>query len=70
MAAERRKGSGAAALAWGTHRYASNVNMGHLLARTADNLGNRAATNSTASDSWTRAGRVLADLPTAGPGIP
>lgn len=31
--------SGAAALAWGTHRYASNVRIRRLLAWTADNLG-------------------------------
>jgi subtilisin len=31
--------SGAAALAWGTHRYASNVTIRRLLAWTADNLG-------------------------------
>ena len=31
--------SGAAALAWGAHRYASNVTIRRLLAWTADNLG-------------------------------
>jgi subtilisin len=31
--------SGAAALAWGAHRYASNVTIRRLLAWRADNLG-------------------------------
>ncbi len=32
--------SGAAALAWGAHRYADNITIRRLLATTADNLGN------------------------------
>ena len=32
--------SGAAALAWGTHRYTDNITIRRLLAHTADNLGN------------------------------
>jgi subtilisin len=32
--------SGAAAVVWGTHRFANNVAIWNLLASTADNLGN------------------------------
>jgi subtilisin len=63
--------SGAAALAWGTHRYASNVTIRRLLAWTADNLG------VPGRDSEYGFGRVDAEqaaaamaVPPAIPGIP
>jgi subtilisin len=63
--------SGAAALAWGGHRYANNVTIRRLLAWTADNLGN------PGRDPLYGYGRVDAEqvateltVPPAIPGIP
>jgi subtilisin len=63
--------SGAAALAWGAHRYTSNVTIRRLLAWTADNLG------VPGRDPWFGYGRVDAAqaaaemrLPPSIPGIP
>jgi subtilisin len=63
--------SGAAALAWGTHRYTNNVTIRRLLAHTADNLG------MPGRDPEYGFGRVDAEqaaaamtLPPAIPGIP
>lgn len=63
--------SGAAAIAKGTHRYASNVSIRRLLAQTADNLGN------PGRDDFFGFGRVdphqaafSTTVPTAIPGLP